>query len=223
MWFLAPPSACTRLPALVPFSYTYLAMGVEPTKLTALMVFVLQDGVHRHLVAMHHVEDAVRQSRLGPAARRGAAMRKGLSPLGLSTKVLPHAIASGSNHIGTMAGKLNGVITANTPTGWLIEVTSICVETDSENPPFCRAGCRRRTRRPRDRARSRPRHLEETLPCSAVMAAASSPRRRSSSAGSQTGRQPGGIGSPSAKCAMRRWPRQRPRRRPSRRRSRPVR
>ena len=37
MWFLAPPSACTLLPALVPFSYTYRAIGVEPTKLTALM------------------------------------------------------------------------------------------------------------------------------------------------------------------------------------------
>jgi hypothetical protein len=35
MWFLAPPRACTRLPAAVPFSYTYRAMGVDPTKLTA--------------------------------------------------------------------------------------------------------------------------------------------------------------------------------------------
>ena len=37
MWFLAPPRAWTRLPALVPLSYTYRAMGVEPTKLTAAM------------------------------------------------------------------------------------------------------------------------------------------------------------------------------------------
>ena len=31
MWFFAPPSACTRLPFFVPVSYTYFAIGVEPT------------------------------------------------------------------------------------------------------------------------------------------------------------------------------------------------
>ncbi len=40
---------------------------------------------------------------------------------GLSTKALPHAIATGNIHIGTMAGKLNGVIPATTPSGWRIE------------------------------------------------------------------------------------------------------
>ena len=33
--------------------------------------------------------------------------------LGLSTTVLPAAIASGKNHIGTMAGKLNGEMIAD--------------------------------------------------------------------------------------------------------------
>ena len=41
--------------------------------------------------------------------------------LGLSTTVLPHAIAFGMNHSGTMAGKLNGEITPTTPRGWRIE------------------------------------------------------------------------------------------------------
>ena len=36
---------------------------------------------------------------------------------GLSTTALPQAIAIGTNHIGTMAGKLNGEITATTPSG----------------------------------------------------------------------------------------------------------
>ena len=36
---------------------------------------------------------------------------------GFSTNVLPQAIASGNIHIGTMAGKLNGVIPATTPSG----------------------------------------------------------------------------------------------------------
>ena len=34
-WFFAPPSACTRLPAVVAVRCTYSAIGVEPTKLTA--------------------------------------------------------------------------------------------------------------------------------------------------------------------------------------------
>ena len=36
---------------------------------------------------------------------------------GLSTNVLPHARATGNIHIGTIAGKLNGVIPAQTPIG----------------------------------------------------------------------------------------------------------
>ena len=40
---------------------------------------------------------------------------------GLSTNVLPQARAIGNIHIGTMAGKLNGVIPATTPSGWRIE------------------------------------------------------------------------------------------------------
>ena len=34
---------------------------------------------------------------------------------------LPHAIATGYIHIGTMTGKLNGVIPATTPSGWRSE------------------------------------------------------------------------------------------------------
>jgi allophanate hydrolase subunit 1 len=39
----------------------------------------------------------------------------------LSTKVLPQAMAMGYIHIGTIAGKLNGVMPATTPSGWRIE------------------------------------------------------------------------------------------------------
>ncbi len=41
--------------------------------------------------------------------------------LGFSTNVLPHARATGNIHIGTIAGKLNGVMPATTPSGWRIE------------------------------------------------------------------------------------------------------
>jgi hypothetical protein len=40
---------------------------------------------------------------------------------GFSTNVLPQAIAMGNIHIGTMAGKLNGVMPAATPSGCRIE------------------------------------------------------------------------------------------------------
>ena len=46
---------------------------------------------------------------------------------GLSTGVLPQAMASGNIHIGTVAGKLNGVMPATTPTGYLIEYESTSV------------------------------------------------------------------------------------------------
>ena len=38
---------------------------------------------------------------------------------GLSTKVLPQAIAIGNIHKGIIAGKLNGVMPAHTPRGWI--------------------------------------------------------------------------------------------------------
>ncbi len=41
--------------------------------------------------------------------------------LGLRTKVLPVAMAFANIHIGTIAGKLKGVMPATTPSGCLIE------------------------------------------------------------------------------------------------------
>ena len=40
---------------------------------------------------------------------------------GFSTKQLPHAIAGAHIHMGTIAGKLNGVMPATTPSGCRIE------------------------------------------------------------------------------------------------------
>ena len=120
MWFLAPPRACTRLPALVPFSYTYLAMGVEPTKLTALM-----SGCPRMASTATLSPCTTLNTPSGsPASAHSAASSSdadGSFSDGLSTKALPQAMASGNIHIGTMAGKLNGVMPATTPTGCLIE------------------------------------------------------------------------------------------------------
>src|SRR5919204_5683843 len=54
---------------------------------------------------------------------------------GLSRNVFPQAIAGAHIHMGTIAGKLNGVIPATTPSGWRIEETSIPVGACSEEPP----------------------------------------------------------------------------------------
>src|SRR6185503_2395653 len=57
---------------------------------------------------------------------------------GLSTTVLPAAIAIGKNHIGTIAGKLNGEMMPTTPSGWRTEWTSTLVEAFSVNAPLTR-------------------------------------------------------------------------------------
>ena len=54
--------------------------------------------------------------------------------------MLPQAIATGYIHIGTMAGKLNGVMPAQTPSGWRSECVSISGPTLRENSPFRRCG-----------------------------------------------------------------------------------
>ena len=54
--------------------------------------------------------------------------------------VLPHASATGNIHIGTIAGKLNGVMPAHTPTGWRSEKLSTPVPTLSLNSPLSRCG-----------------------------------------------------------------------------------
>ncbi len=40
---------------------------------------------------------------------------------GLRTNVFPEEISGAHIHMGTIAGKLNGVIPATTPSGWRIE------------------------------------------------------------------------------------------------------
>ena len=51
--------------------------------------------------------------------------------LGFNTKVLPHAMATGNIHMGTITGKLKGVMPATTPKGWRMVQLSMPVETCS--------------------------------------------------------------------------------------------
>ena len=59
---------------------------------------------------------------------------------GFKIKAFPQAIAFGNIHIGTIAGKLKGVIPATTPKGCGIEYTSIEVAACSLKVPFSRCG-----------------------------------------------------------------------------------
>ncbi len=103
-------------------------------------VGVFEDPVDCDRVALHDVEHTVGQAGLGEGARRAATTTDGSFSLGFSTKVLPHAIAVASIHSGTIAGKLNGVMPATTPSGWRIDWTSTSVEACSENRPCSSAG-----------------------------------------------------------------------------------
>ena len=93
---------------------------------------------------------------------------------GFRMNVLPQASAIGNIHSGTIAGKLNGVMPATTPSGWRREKLSTPRPTWSLNSPFSRSGmpvANSTTSRPRVTS---PAASERTLPCSAVMMAASS-------------------------------------------------
>ena len=57
---------------------------------------------------------------------------------GFNIKVFPQAIETGYIHMGTIAGKLNGVIPAQTPNGCLIDQLSTSVPTFSVNSPLRR-------------------------------------------------------------------------------------
>ena len=93
---------------------------------------------------------------------------------GLRMKVLPQAIAIGNIHSGTITGKLNGVMPAQTPTGWRTVCVSTCVPTFSEYSPFSSCGMPQA-----NSTTSMPRCTEpiasgSVLPCSWVTRIASS-------------------------------------------------
>ena len=67
-------------------------------------------------------------------------LHEGTFSEGLSTKVLPQAMATGNIHSGTITGKLNGVMPAHTPTGCSSEWQSTPRPTSSACSPFSRCG-----------------------------------------------------------------------------------
>ena len=90
---------------------------------------------------------------------------EGSFSLGLRTTVLPVAMATGKNHIGTIAGKLNGLMTAVTPRGWRTEWTSTLVEAFSVKPPLSRWGMPQANSTTSWPRATSPAASETTLPC----------------------------------------------------------
>ena len=152
----------------------YWAMGVEPTKLTALT----RGSVRMVSTASLSPLTTFSTPAGAPAWIISSASRSGTDGSfsdGFSTKVLPHAMATANIHMGTMAGKLNGVMPAHTPSGLRMEYMSIWRDTLSENSPFMKCGmpqANSTTSRPRWTS---PTASRNTLPCSdaRVLASAS--------------------------------------------------
>src|SRR6188472_2251009 len=113
----------------------YLAIGVEPTNETAATPGCSRSASTATLSPWTTLKTPSGR----PASFNNSAVKidaEGSFSEGFSTKVLPQAIAGAHIHIGTIAGKLNGVMPATTPTGWRIEYTSTPVDACSENWPL---------------------------------------------------------------------------------------
>src|ERR1700719_516054 len=117
----------------------YCAMGVEPTKLSALTSGCSSTASTATLSPCTTLKTPSGR----PASFRSSAVQTdadGSLSDGLKTNVLPHAIAGAHIHMGTIAGKLNGVMPATTPSGCRIEYTSMPVDACSENSDFNSVG-----------------------------------------------------------------------------------
>src|SRR5882757_1250423 len=103
----------------------YLAIGVEPTNEIAATL----GCASRRSTATLSPCTTLNTPAGRPASAHSAASQlaaDGSFSLGLSTTVFPVAIAIGKNQHGTIAGKLNGLMIATTPSGWRSDATSTC-------------------------------------------------------------------------------------------------
>jgi hypothetical protein len=111
-----------------------------------------------------------------PACLSRSAMNRlalGSIGLGLSTKQLPAAMASGNIHIGTITGKLNGVMPATTPSGWRSVQLSMPVETWSVKSPLSSCEIPQANSTMSMPRETSPCASVNTLPCSSVIISAS--------------------------------------------------
>src|SRR5512147_2651374 len=98
----------------------YFAIGVEPTKLTAAMPGWFKIASTATLSPWTTLKTPSGKPASASSCAEKLAAEGSFSD-GFRMKVFPHAIAIGYIHIGTIAGKLKGVMPATTPSGWRIE------------------------------------------------------------------------------------------------------
>jgi hypothetical protein len=105
----------------------YCAIGVEPTKESAFTCGCASSASTASLSPCTTLNTPSGR----PACLSSSAMKidgDGSRSLGFRMKALPQASATGNIHIGTMHGKLKGVMPATTPSGWRIVQLSMPVE-----------------------------------------------------------------------------------------------
>src|SRR5690625_3601704 len=98
----------------------YFAIGVEPTN---------EIAETSGLLSRQSTANLSTGKTLKPPSGRAASVHRfgihdaadGSFSEGFKITALPAAIAIGKNHMGTMAGKLNGLMTPTTPSGCLME------------------------------------------------------------------------------------------------------
>src|SRR5581483_8788632 len=151
----------------------YRATGVEPTELTA-STFGCASSASTATLSPCTTLKTPSGSPASFSRRARSIEADGSFSEGLSTKAFPHARAIGTIHMGTIIGKLNGVIPAATPTGCRIEKVSMLVDTFSEKSPFSRCGIPHANSNTSSPARISPIASNRTLPCSLEMTRASS-------------------------------------------------
>ena len=103
----------------VPLSCTILPTAVEPTNCTASIPGLSSIALTASPAPVDYVEDAVGSPACHFVAPPGAASPPGVWLLGFQMKRIPGRRAIGSmGPIGTITGKLNGVMPAVTPSSW---------------------------------------------------------------------------------------------------------
>jgi len=107
--------------------------------------------------------------------------------------VLPHPIAKGRNQNGTIAGKLNGTIAAQTPTGWRTVSASTLRATSSSTRPCIVVGIAHAHSTISIMRATSARASSSVLPISVVTDRASSSRRASSPSRRANRRRPRSI------------------------------
>src|ERR1700722_10977995 len=143
----------------------YSAMDEEPTKPTAFT----RASVSSVSTASLSPLTTLKTPAGNPALRNSSAMRigtEGSRSEGFRIKLLPQAIAGAQFQSGIIAGKLNGVMPATTPSGWRIENRSMPGPAPSLYSPFIRWGMPQA-----NSTTSRPRWISplasaKVLPCS---------------------------------------------------------